>query len=139
MRLCVFEDSGVANLEPLSLTRPAFALRLGASTLLNRFQRIFPATQLGAIVRPALADLCRQMHPDMAVNDVDWLRRGPVLFLNARWLPPAVPVTYPEDGEIGLCAEQLAYAVVRSADLDEATPEQLAERVTEWHREATAH
>ena len=139
MRICVFEDTGVANLEPLSLTRPAFDLRIGASTLLSRFQRIFPAAQLGAIVRPALADLCRQMHPEMAVNDADWLRRDPVLFLNARWLPPAVPVAYPETGEIGLSGEQLAYAVVRSADLDEASPEHLAERIAEWKRDANAH
>ena len=36
MRLCVFEDAGVGGLEPLALSRPAFALRCGLSTLLDK-------------------------------------------------------------------------------------------------------
>ena len=36
MSLCVFENRGVLNLEPLTLTRPAFDLLCGASTLLDR-------------------------------------------------------------------------------------------------------
>jgi UDP-N-acetylglucosamine diphosphorylase / glucose-1-phosphate thymidylyltransferase / UDP-N-acetylgalactosamine diphosphorylase / glucosamine-1-phosphate N-acetyltransferase / galactosamine-1-phosphate N-acetyltransferase len=131
VRLCVFEDAGVANLEPLSLTRPAFDLWLGTTTLLTRFQRLFPTAEVGAIVRPSLTDLCRLSHPTVAVNDLDWLQRGPVLFVNARWLPLAVPVTYPEIGEIGLCGEQIAYAHMRSAELDEASPDRLAERLLE--------
>src|SRR5262249_40480083 len=35
MRICVFEDRDVALLEPLTLTRPAFDLWCGASSLLN--------------------------------------------------------------------------------------------------------
>ena len=45
MRLCVFEDAGVANLEPLSLTRPAFDLWLGAGTQLDRIRRLFGYTE----------------------------------------------------------------------------------------------
>jgi hypothetical protein len=33
MRLCLVEDSAVVNLEPLTLTRPVFELRLGSGTL----------------------------------------------------------------------------------------------------------
>ena len=33
MRICLFEDPGVANLEPLALTRPAFELLCGLTTL----------------------------------------------------------------------------------------------------------
>ena len=43
MRVCVFEDEGVANLEPLTLTRPAFDLRCGAATLLGRQLRCLAA------------------------------------------------------------------------------------------------
>ncbi len=131
MRLCVFEDAGVANLEPLSLTRPVFDLWLGAGTLLTRLQHVFPAAEVGAIVRPALAKLCRQQHPEMAVNDVDWLRRGPVVLVNARWLPPAMAALDPTKGELGISGEQLAYAAVASANLDEASPDQVASRLKE--------
>jgi hypothetical protein len=88
MRLCVFEDTGVVNLEPLALTRPAFDLRCGARTLLERQSRL-TGGEAGVLVRPELADLCRLGHPGLAVNDGDWLRRGPVLLVNGRWLPPA--------------------------------------------------
>ena len=33
MCLCLVEDHAVADLEPLTLTRPAYALRLGAKTM----------------------------------------------------------------------------------------------------------
>ena len=138
MRLCVFEDAGALNLEPLSLTRPAFDLLLGAGTQLDRLRRLFPADEIGVVVRPGLAELCRRSRPNLAVNDADWLRRGAVLFVNARWLPAAVPATYPEAGEVGLASEQVAYAAVPSADLDDATPAHLAGRLAEWQRDPAA-
>ena len=134
MRLCVFEDAGVANLEPLSLTRAAFDLWLGAGTLLMRVQRAFPTAEVGAIVRPALVKLCRQQHREIAVNDLDWLRRGPVVFVNARWLPSPIAALSPAMGELGLVGEELAYAAVQSANLETATPENLAARLTELQR-----
>ena len=134
MRLCVFEDAGVANLEPLSLTRAAFDLWLGAGTLLTRVQRTFPATELGALVRPSLANLCRLQHPEMAVNDVAWLRRSPVLLVNARWLPTAIPATVPTIGQVMWAGEQLAYAYLNCVNLDEATPAQLTIRITDLQR-----
>jgi UDP-N-acetylglucosamine diphosphorylase/glucosamine-1-phosphate N-acetyltransferase len=138
VRLCVFEDAGVANLEPLSLTRPAFDLWLGAGTQLERLRRVFPSAEVGAVVRPALAALCRLRYPDMPVNDADWLRRGPVLYVNARWLPPAVPATYPETGEVGLVAEQVAFAATAVHGADDSTPEQFAARLAEWRRDPAA-
>jgi UDP-N-acetylglucosamine diphosphorylase/glucosamine-1-phosphate N-acetyltransferase len=132
VRFCVFEDLGVLNLEPLSLTRPAFDLWLGAGPQLDRLRRVFPTHEVGAVVRPALAELCRLAHPDLAVNDADWLRRGPVLFVNARWLPATVPAAYPEAGDVGLSGEQVAFAAVKSADLEDATPRHLADRLAEW-------
>jgi UDP-N-acetylglucosamine diphosphorylase/glucosamine-1-phosphate N-acetyltransferase len=134
----VFEDAGVLNLEPLSLTRPAFDLLLGAGTQLERLRRLFPAVEVGAVVRPALAELCRRSHSELAVNDADWLRRGQVLFVNARWLPAAVPAKSFEVGEIGLVEEQVAYAAVKSANLDDTTPAHLADRLADWQRDPAA-
>jgi UDP-N-acetylglucosamine diphosphorylase/glucosamine-1-phosphate N-acetyltransferase len=88
MRICIFEDHGVALLEPLTLTRPAFALWCGALPLLDRYTALFAADEIGLWVRPELADLCRCQYPEHPVNDEAWLRRGPVVLVNGRWLPP---------------------------------------------------
>jgi hypothetical protein len=39
MRLCLVEDSAVTGLEPLTLTRPVFDLRLGARTVGTKIER----------------------------------------------------------------------------------------------------
>src|ERR687888_520933 len=93
MRVCVFEDRGVQNLEPLSLTRPAFDLLCGACSLRERQARAFAATEMGALVRPALAGLCREAHPKLQVKNRDWLQASPAILVNARWLPPAQAIT----------------------------------------------
>ena len=41
MRLCLVEDLAVAGLEPLTLTRPIYDLRLGCSTLGTKIARAF--------------------------------------------------------------------------------------------------
>jgi UDP-N-acetylglucosamine diphosphorylase / glucose-1-phosphate thymidylyltransferase / UDP-N-acetylgalactosamine diphosphorylase / glucosamine-1-phosphate N-acetyltransferase / galactosamine-1-phosphate N-acetyltransferase len=93
MRLCLVEDNAVTGLEPLSLTRPVFDLLLGSSTLGSKIGAAFgidpgPA-QRGVVVRSHLAALQRERDPQTAVNDRQWLARGPVLVVNARWVPPA--------------------------------------------------
>ena len=120
MRICVFEDAGCSGLEPLALTRPAFDLRCGAATLLERQARRFGATEVAALVRPFLAGYCRFLHPDMSVNEPAWTRRGPVVLVNARWLAlggDAVPVNRPAVGVVG---DKVAYVVLPdgAADLD---------------------
>src|SRR4051812_29044746 len=91
MRLCLVEDTGVAGLEPLTLTRPAYDLLLGASSLGTKIARAVgigpgPARR-GVVIRPWLAAIQRQRDPHTTVNDVDWLARGPVLVANTRWVP----------------------------------------------------
>jgi len=93
MRLCLVEDDAVSGLEPLTLTRPAFDLMLGSGTLGGKIARAFavgpgPARR-GAVIRPGLAAVRRSRDPHTAVNDRDWLARGPVLVANGRWVPPA--------------------------------------------------
>ena len=83
----------VAGLEPLTLTRPVFDLLLGATTLGSKIARAFGVgpgpLRRGAVIRPYLAAVQRQRDPHTAVNDRDWLARGPVLVVNGRWVPPA--------------------------------------------------
>jgi len=108
MRLCLVEDNAAADLEPLTLTRPVWELRLGAGTLGGKIARAFgvgtgPARR-GAVVRTHLAALQRERDPHTATNDRDWLARGPVLVAIARWVPPA-GFAPPEDGApwVGTC------------------------------------
>src|SRR5690349_3531146 len=111
MRLCVFEDQGAYSLAPLTLTRSTFDLRCGAFTMWQRQRRLLSEAEAGAIVRPSLSELCRLMHPDLSVNDLDWLAAGPALMVNARWLPLARPVADLETPHVGLIDGQVAYAV----------------------------
>ncbi|MEW4569791.1 putative sugar nucleotidyl transferase [Tautonia sp. JC769] len=92
MRLCFVEDMAVVGLEPLTLTRPAYGLRLGAVTLGDRVARAFgvgpgPARR-AAIVRSVLEPIVRERDPHTVLNDGDWLAQGPVIVANSRWVPP---------------------------------------------------
>src|ERR1700733_11424684 len=91
MRVCLFEDAGACRLEPLSLMRPVFELICGQTSLAAKQCRHFAPCEVGVLVRPELADLYRLLHPRTVVNDLDWLRRGPVVLVNGRWLPPVEP------------------------------------------------
>src|SRR6266404_1474025 len=88
VNICLFEDAAVANLEPLSLTHPAFDLWCGAGPLLHRQMRYFGVQKAHALVRRSLVDLCRTQHPELAVNDPSALSGKPVVLVNARWLAP---------------------------------------------------
>jgi UDP-N-acetylglucosamine diphosphorylase/glucosamine-1-phosphate N-acetyltransferase len=132
MRICVFEDRGVALLDPLTLTRPAFDLRCGVSSLLEHQCRHFAAAETGALVRPALAELCRLAHPGMAVNDPAWLRGGPTVLVNARWLPPAEPAADVAAHRVALVGDQIAYAVLRPDRHVDASAEDLDDWASRW-------
>src|SRR5438067_2358998 len=73
MNVCVYEDDRVGLLDPLTLTHPAFDLWCGTASLLDRQRRYFAATQVAALVRPSLAEVCQAKHAaHMAVNDPAW-------------------------------------------------------------------
>jgi UDP-N-acetylglucosamine diphosphorylase/glucosamine-1-phosphate N-acetyltransferase len=138
MRICVFEDGGVSNLEPLALTRPAFDLRCGASTLRERLERALPGPAAAFLVRPDLAELCRLHHPGRKVNEADWAEeltgRETVVLVNARWLAPAEGLTLPDTGAVGLAGEQTAYVVVPAAEAVSLSPANVSWQLAEWRR-----
>jgi UDP-N-acetylglucosamine diphosphorylase/glucosamine-1-phosphate N-acetyltransferase len=132
MRVCLFEDHHACDLEPLTLTRPVFALLCGCTSLAEKQYRAFTATSCGAVVRTALAEVCRQECHHVAVNDPGWLRGGPVVLVNGRWLPPAPPAL-PDGCEpcIGLVDDEVAYALLgpdQAATLDADNVEECLER-----------
>lgn len=132
MRICVFEDSGVSALSPLTLCHPAFDLLCGDFSLLDRHCRYFSAGEAGGFVRPILADTCRLRHPQLAVNDAGWLREATTVLVNARWLPPTGVYAGPAVPHLGLADGQIAYAVVPSEYLVECSPDALEDCLARW-------
>jgi UDP-N-acetylglucosamine diphosphorylase/glucosamine-1-phosphate N-acetyltransferase len=134
MRVCLFEDRGVADLEPLTLTRPAFDLLCGQTSLATKQYRYFGATLRGALVRPHLADVCRHT-PAAAVNDLAWLRAGPVVLVNGRWLPSGPgPIPAPTDAgpHAALVGDEVAYAVLDPDHLADCTANTLDDCLSTW-------
>jgi UDP-N-acetylglucosamine diphosphorylase/glucosamine-1-phosphate N-acetyltransferase len=138
MRLCVFEDQGVRWLEPLTLTRPAFDLLCGASTLLQKQRRLWPAASAGALVRPLVAGVCRGAHPELHVNDGEWLRAEPTVLVNARWLPFGPWSVSIAEPAIGMIGDEVAYAVLAPAQLTYCSPQTIDDCLEVW-RETLPH
>jgi UDP-N-acetylglucosamine diphosphorylase/glucosamine-1-phosphate N-acetyltransferase len=127
MRLCLCEDLAVGGLEPLTLTRPAFDLLCGVSSLAVKQRRFFGDPPTGLVVRPALADLCRQQRPGTPVNDPSWPRGDLLAVVNGRWLPPPRAAFDGVGPCVGLVGDEVAYAVVGPDRLRSVTPEAVEE------------
>jgi UDP-N-acetylglucosamine diphosphorylase/glucosamine-1-phosphate N-acetyltransferase len=121
MRLCLVEDNAVAGLEPLTLTRPVYELLLGATPLGVKTARAFGIgpgpNRRAAVIRPHLKAMQQARDPHTAINDRNWLARGPVLVVNGRWVPPA-HFEFPGDSGpwLGLCDGEPACALVGPDD-----------------------
>jgi UDP-N-acetylglucosamine diphosphorylase/glucosamine-1-phosphate N-acetyltransferase len=120
MRVCLFEDSGVATFEPLSLTRPVFDLVCGLTSLASKQSRFFPVGPRGALIRAEVAEVYAWGAPDVAVNDPAWLRAGPTLLVNGRWLPPPGPLDLDllDTPFVALVEDEIAYALLGPDDLE---------------------
>lgn len=112
MNICIFEDGRVSRLDPLTITRPAFDIRCGASSILDWQRCYFEAGATGALVRPVLVELCRLAHPEMTINSPAWLRAGVKVLVNARWFPPAPAVPELSSPCVALADDQVAYVVL---------------------------
>ena len=82
MPLCLFEDAHVAHLAPLTLTRAAFDLRVGARTLAESARAAFPLGELATWTRPAVAAATAQEDPGVRSTRAE----GATVFVNGRWL-----------------------------------------------------
>lgn len=87
MRVAFFEDQpATENFSPIALLRPVFELVCGQFSARERALRFLPVTDWGAFLRPELAEVYQEENREAHVNDLDWLRQTPTLFLNGRWL-----------------------------------------------------
>lgn len=134
MRVCLFEDR-VEFFDPLSLTRPVFDLRCGLVPLGDRLWRYLGAASPGAVVRPFLAELCRQQHPGIAVNDVDYLAEGPLALVNGLWLPPDEPPVLGTEPHVGHVGNDLAYVWAGAEQARQLRSEPLETALASWKRE----
>jgi UDP-N-acetylglucosamine diphosphorylase/glucosamine-1-phosphate N-acetyltransferase len=135
MRILLYEDAGVGNLEPLTLTRPAFALRCGATTLLEKQRRYFRVGETVALVRPEMADMCRLQHPGLHVNDLSGVEDDPsalVALVNARWLPVGAADDLPGKPEVGLVGDQVAWVILPASGVRGLSRDDLAGRLDSW-------
>ena len=132
MRVCLFEDRCVADLEPLTLTRPAFDLLCGMSSLADKQRRYFSPTSIGVLIRPHLAKWWHTQAPDVPANDADWLRSGPTVFVNARWLPPAGTLSVGTSPCVGMVGDEVAYAVLSSEQFSPGSPDEVEDCLETW-------
>jgi hypothetical protein len=130
MRVCLFEDSHVWAFAPLILTRTLFELPCGRSALGLKQISGLDCRELGMRVRPALAASCRLRWPDVPINDDEWLRAGPLLLVNGRWLPGRTKLngSQPVIGSIGKQAAYLFADGARAKALSHRNLEGLLER-----------
>ena len=80
MTLCPFEDAQVHHLAPLALTRPAYDLRVGARTLLEKVAAVFGPDRLALHARAGLRAMAALEHPGAGPAE------GGTLFVNGRWV-----------------------------------------------------
>ena len=85
MKYYIYENKCAEDFEPLSLTRPAFDLRCGPFTFLERLFKLIPdSAEISLIVRENLVNLAREMYPDLEVNPGD-IEQGIWLLGNVFW------------------------------------------------------
>src|SRR5581483_9487847 len=132
VRLCHFEDQAAGNLEPLSITRPVFELLCGLSSLADKQRRSFGYPEVGMLVRPHLAPVFHLQRPDTPVNDLAWLRAGPTILVNGRWLPPQEHAPSISEPCIGMVGQEVAYACVAPEQLTACSPNTLDDCLETW-------
>jgi UDP-N-acetylglucosamine diphosphorylase/glucosamine-1-phosphate N-acetyltransferase len=134
MRVCLFEDRQVEDLEPLTLTRPAFELLCGQFTLAARQWRYFAPCSTGILVRQHLEEVLRQERQGVQVNDMAWLRGGATVMVNARWLPPAGSVADFSQPCLAVIDDEVAYAVVGPEMLTYCSANTIDDCLDVWKR-----
>jgi UDP-N-acetylglucosamine diphosphorylase/glucosamine-1-phosphate N-acetyltransferase len=137
MRVCIYENRRVADLFPLTLTRPASDLLCGLTTLGQKQKRHFAPEVVGYLCRPALAEWLRAREPGAPVNDPTWLRGAPTVLVNARWLAPHAPAPSPRalfaDGPfIGTAGGEIAFAVLDPRRLQALAPATVTDCLNDW-------
>jgi UDP-N-acetylglucosamine diphosphorylase/glucosamine-1-phosphate N-acetyltransferase len=137
MRICLYEDRRAADLNPLTLTRPASDLLCGLTTLGAKQVRHFAPEVVGHLCRPALAEWLRARAPGEPVNDPGWLRSAPTVLVNARWLPPHAfspshRLLFADGPFVATAGDEIAYAVLDPRRLQSLAPATADDCLADW-------
>lgn len=116
-RIAFFEDSRWEQFVPLALLRPVFELRCGHFTVRERVLTTLAPADWGVLLRPVLQETYAEEHPAASVNCEAWLRFGPTLCINGRWLGDPRTLAGVDPAHVGVVDDELAWIVV---DPDEA-------------------
>lgn len=138
MRMVLFEDKGVSALAPLSLTRPVFELRCGATCLFEVQQELLGADEVAVLIRPEMVDLYPLIRPNVPVADAAWLGKKRVVLVNGRWLPPKGLKGLPE-ASVGLIGDEVAYVALPAGAAQELSFDNLAWQLEEWCEQLPCH
>jgi hypothetical protein len=101
-RIAFFEDSAATQLRPIALLRPVFELLCGHFSVRERVLRGTGATEWGALIRRGLVESYCQQQPEARINDERWLREGPTLLVNGRWLSDPHALLRLGEGDVGV-------------------------------------
>jgi len=136
--ICIYEGDGLERLSPLCDLRPAFDLRCGRFTLLEKYRRLYPGELFFLWVRDEMAGIAAEAHPDCRVNAKPKQGR---LFLSAAAIfdepvspkgPESVLLAGEEVVGFRVCAECVAELnSVRGLRAD-LVQEQVKARVVKW-------
>ncbi|MDP6380147.1 MAG: putative sugar nucleotidyl transferase [Phycisphaerae bacterium] len=119
MKLVIFEDGNYGRLFPISIFRPVFELRCGATSLREKILRRFLRTDAAYFIRDELVAVFSGILGG-PVNDMDALRGDDVLLVNGCWLAGSDDNVPASDGEeVGFSGDVLVYAFAKAQTIEE--------------------
>ncbi len=123
--ICIFEDSEYQNFLPLVHSRPVYALRCGAYTILERIALQYPDTKIKLFCREYLKNVTNENYP-YNVNETN-SDDGDCLFINGRLLTSkTIPVSGKE--EVGIKDDSIVYARLNKGNCPSITPEKFFDK-----------
>jgi len=122
MRVALFEDRQASEgFAPIALLRPVFELLCGQFSARERVMRFLPVTDWGAFLRSELVEVYQEENPEARVNDLDWLREEPTLFINGRWLADPKALAKCDPDAAGIIDDSVVFLTLDPSDVSRLT------------------
>ena len=112
MKLVIYEDSTYENFYPLSLVRPVFELRCGATSLSEKLRRSFSNLDIAYFTRDYLAETFQTTVGNAPVNDLQAIDDD-LFIVNGRWLCMNTQITAEGPEEVGVKEDSIVYVRVQ--------------------------